>query len=299
MFTPQQEAILLNNIGGAWMLVNGTELPKVAVPMLMRAIASYDYQLILKAVERVVMAGKGRLTLADIVSELQSNDGRPSAEEAFGICCQTLNEAITVVWTTEMAEAWGVASGLMEMGDKYNASRAFKDRYDRIVSESRMSGVKVQWLANIGTDPGSRQQAIEQAVSAGLITSVQAIQLLPSYAPDGQKVLASIEQKAALRIEGKTVPPELSRADELRLANEAMKKRKEEAAKRNPEQPRPDGTKSRRDSMAIFEEAEKLGVISAGAEKREWLAKAAAGEDMRELQALILLHLVKNKAAAK
>ena len=54
------------------------------------------------------------------------------------------------------------------------------------------------------------------------------------------------------------------------------------------DKPRYDGAKSKRDTLAIFDDAERLGVFKNEHERKYWLNKAGNGESMRDLQVLML-----------
>lgn len=296
MFDKSQRAQIATAINGTWQLANGSALSESALFVFLDDVSGYPFDAVMTAIARVRRQGK-KMTSGDVMRHLDNMDGRPSTEESWGIASQVLDEQITVIWTTEMAAAWDVAQPLLEMGDRFSAARAYKERYASLVEEARLCRVAVHWTANIGTDASSRQRAIEEAVAQQKISAEQAVVLLPSYAPDAKQVYAAIEQQTQLRIENKTAPV-TDRVAELRAANEAMRQRKAEAAKQAEQNQRPDGTKSRRDSMAIFEIAEQLQVFTGDAERRDWAAKAAAGEDMRELQRRILLRKASAKAGA-
>ena len=58
-----------------------------------------------------------------------------SADEAWAIAIESLDEDKTIVWTEEMAQSFGFVRALVEMGDKFSAARAFKDRYSALVEK--------------------------------------------------------------------------------------------------------------------------------------------------------------------
>lgn len=118
---------------------------------------------------------------SDVMAQLadaSAADGRPTADEAWAML--PFDEAQSVVWTDEMAQAWGVAAPCMP--DKIAARMAFRAAYERMVAEARRSGLRVQWTASLGTDKEARREALERAVRAGRITQHHADGLLP--APD-------------------------------------------------------------------------------------------------------------------
>lgn len=96
-------------------------------------------------------------------------DGRPTPDEAWAIAISGRDESETVVWTSEIAEAFSACRPVLETGDKIGARIAFKDTYTRIVTESRVLGHSVKWDVSLGHDSTKRFMALEKAKDAGLI----------------------------------------------------------------------------------------------------------------------------------
>lgn len=88
------------------------------------------------------------------------------------------DEAETVVWTDQIAEAAGIAQPILDAGDEVGARMAFRDAYERILREH--GDKPPRWFASLGTDPGRRTVAIERGVRAGLLTKTHAEKLLPA-----------------------------------------------------------------------------------------------------------------------
>ncbi len=109
---------------------------------------------------------------ADIVAQLdgaKADDGRPGPEEAWVIAMDASDESRTLVWTQEIARAWGVARHVQEQGDNIGARLTFKEVYGRLVAEARAAGVEVQWQATLGQNGEQRDAALERAHAAGLL----------------------------------------------------------------------------------------------------------------------------------
>lgn len=108
---------------------------------------------------------------ADILAQIEGaeeNDGRPGAEEAWAMCQPAADQARTVVWTAEMAEAWGIAWPLLHNhGDEVGARMAFKEAYQRLTSSARKQRRAVEWSATLGHDEAMRADALREAVTAG------------------------------------------------------------------------------------------------------------------------------------
>lgn len=107
---------------------------------------------------------------ADIIHQIEGaaeNDGRPGAEEAWSMCLPAADEARTVVWTAEMAEAWGLARVVLDAGDEVGARMTFRETYSRLIASARKQRRPVEWSATLGHDEAMRADALRDAVSAG------------------------------------------------------------------------------------------------------------------------------------
>jgi hypothetical protein len=139
-----------------------------------------------------------------IVARCKLLDGRPDENEAWAVAITSQDERETVVWTSEMAEAFGLARPLLDAGDEIGARMAFKDAYKRLVDDARATNKPVQWSVSAGWDASRRQIAIEKATVAGLLTGPQPHLALPDESglpnekPEGLKrVLEAIAQLQA------------------------------------------------------------------------------------------------------
>jgi hypothetical protein len=290
MFKPEQISKLSETISAMWLLINAQPLSEAAIDIFIDDVSGIPFESVMLAMLTARRQCKSRISIGDLMKQLQNMDGRPSAEEAWSIASQVMNEAVTVIWTTEIAEAWQVAFPLVEMGDKFSAARAFKEKYESAVLIARSERRTAHWIANIGDDQGLRQLAIEQATNERKLSPEYAMQLLPSYKPVADGVYAAIDSKVTGLIENKiAIIAPLDRVAEIKTAAEKHNERiagLKKAAGVADE--RPDRTKCKRDSLAIFEQAESMGIFADNAESKLWAAKAASGDDMRELQIRIL-----------
>lgn len=108
---------------------------------------------------------------ADILAQIEGaaeNDGRPGAEEAWAACQPAADQSRTVVWTAEMAEAWGIAWPLLHNhGDEVGARMAFKEAYARLLVDARKQRRPIEWSATLGHDEAMRADALREAVGIG------------------------------------------------------------------------------------------------------------------------------------
>jgi len=158
--------------------------PKVLAPnakaLFFRMMAEYSLAEVRAAIAAHLQdtdVGQFAMQPAHVIAQikkLEKCDGRPSVEEAWGIAVAARDEANTVVWFDELAQAFGVARPLLTgRGDETPARMAFKEAYDRIIAKARKERKELKWFASYGTDSTQREAAIEKAVIAGLLPAPQ------------------------------------------------------------------------------------------------------------------------------
>ncbi len=158
----------------------GRELSDVALEIMARDLAAYPEPAVLEALARCRRELRC-LTLADVLDRLPG--GHPGAEEAWAICARCLNdEAQTVVWTQQMASAFGVALGLQ--GDPVAARMAFKEVYAASVARVRLEGRMPVWTISPGTDKSGRELTILEALEKERISVDYARATLPYHRED-------------------------------------------------------------------------------------------------------------------
>lgn len=141
--------------------------------MVFRALAAHDLRAVRAAFDahiRDPQRGRFAPLPADLLLHLEgdaADDGRPGAEEAWALCQAAADQGRTVVWTAEMAEAWGIAWPVLQAGDEVGARMAYRDAYRRLTGEARKARRPVQWSATLGTDARLRDDALRVAVDAG------------------------------------------------------------------------------------------------------------------------------------
>ncbi|WP_431068183.1 hypothetical protein [Ralstonia holmesii] len=124
---------------------------------------------------------------ADVVARMpKASDVRPEVDEAWAIAIRAADESETVVWTTEIAEAWHVAQPVFH-GDEIGARMAFKAAYARIVERNRGVNAAPEWVVSQGHDSGRRKEVLAQAVREGRLQLEQAKSAVPLLAGPGGK----------------------------------------------------------------------------------------------------------------
>lgn len=112
-------------------------------------------------------AGRFAPTPAHIIAKLQGNDGFPSADEAWAVALESMDEAATLAVSREIMAAKSIAETVMDWGDKYGARKAFVSAYEREVAQSRDQGRGHKWVLSQGHDASRREEGIDQAISQG------------------------------------------------------------------------------------------------------------------------------------
>ncbi len=175
--------------------LTNTQLSAAAAKVMASDLSPYPPPQVLGALARCRKELKGRLTVADVVSRLE--DGRPGPEEAWAALPH--DEAQSVVWTEEMAGAWGVALALIEEGERVAARMAFLESYRGRVQKARDAALPVRWTVSFGTYAEARQVALDSALRLGRISPARALELgfspaaehLPQIVHDAAKRLTS------------------------------------------------------------------------------------------------------------
>lgn len=223
---------------------------------------------------------------ADLLAHLEkaaADDGRPSPEEAWSTAIKSMDEAVTVVWTTETAEAWAaVGCELMAAGDKFNASRGFIAKYQELVATARKQGRKARWEVSQGHDKELRHSALETAYRAKLISRETVIQMLPRHNQDTGPIVAAIAGNVAKMI-GTDKP--LAAVTDAQHASQRLRDLIASVAK----SPEPVKQKpSAENSVRIVNEAIEMGVIRDLKEIDHWMTLARNREGVSGLQLLML-----------
>ncbi len=219
------------------LLSRGTYSPNPTNTALwFRSLIAHDLAVIRAAFDAHVkdpVRGKFVPVPSDILAQVEalSSDGRPGVEEAWAMVPQS--EAETVVWTKEMAEAYGVAAPLINAGDRIAARMAFKEAYSRAMTLAKASGRPVVWLICLGSDWEQRKRALAAAADAGRISPELAYEncaALPAPAsvtallpPPNPPKRATARQQLQALIDGKRAAPlkPLAWAHDLQAREEA------------------------------------------------------------------------------
>lgn len=203
--------------GACALLSRGSYQPNVESTLLFfRSMQAYPLSTVLRALTAHVSdPQRGRFVPvpADLIAQIDgaaANDGRPGAEEAWAIAVRAADEAATIVWTEEMAQAWGACSSVMNLGDEVGARMAFKEAYNRLVEDARRLQRPVQWTPTLGHDLAQRHEALSRAEVAGLLPGGEALRLAPPTKVERKQLSklleTSVQRQAAASNEAITDP---------------------------------------------------------------------------------------------
>jgi hypothetical protein len=175
----------------------GQQISDGAVQAMVDELMRYPEGDVLESLSRCRRELRTRvLTLSDVLDRMPG--GHPGAEEAWAIVSAAIGprgierEDVSIVWTDEMREAFGVALPLGQ--DKVAARMAFKEAYTARVSAARANRQRPQWAVSLGYEPQGREVAVQQALSRNQISQAHAALLLPPAEPVAAEVMALVEQ---------------------------------------------------------------------------------------------------------
>lgn len=155
--------------------VAGQDISDLAIQAIVKELSAYPAPHVHMALTRC-MKELRKITLVDILDRLPN--GHPGPEEAWAVVSRTMdNEAVSIVWTEEMAQAAGTARSLAH--DPVAARLAFKETYTALVQQARLRQQAPKWSASLGYDQHGREQALQEAVDKGRLGLEYARKLLP------------------------------------------------------------------------------------------------------------------------
>lgn len=205
MLSDREMQWLVQQIVGTAELL-GQEIKPAAAAMLAEDLAAYPADLLAKAFSRVRTEHTGKLTPKVILDRIDEAMGRPSANEAWAMALNALDERKTVVWTSEMSDAWAVAHELATKKDIVGARMAFIATYERLVRTARDERRLPVVTISEGWDRELRGQAVEKAVQLGYLSAQAAAAYVPALEAPAIKPVALLAGNVVTAIDA---PPEV------------------------------------------------------------------------------------------
>jgi hypothetical protein len=183
------------------LLSRGSYAPNdIGTAMFFRALSRYSLKDVRGAFDaHMADPERGRFVPApaDLIAQLDrsfQDDGRPGPEEAFAMVQPAFNEDDSVVWTEEMAHAWGACRAL---DNEVSRRMVFKETYVAAVAKARADRKPVNWMLAEGNDHGRRVEAVKRAQMAGIpIEHHRADELLSLAPPKAPVALLTTDVKA-------------------------------------------------------------------------------------------------------
>lgn len=163
---------------------NQYEPNPASTAIFFKALAEYPLEAVRAALDNHVRTSRFVPVPADLLDFLRGDDGRdgrPGAEEAWATAMRCRDERETVVWTSEMSTAWGVAAVLVPTDD-IGARMAFREVYEREVKQARAAGRPLKWNVLFGHDQARRAEAVKRAQAEGKVIDGTALEVL-DYTP--------------------------------------------------------------------------------------------------------------------
>jgi hypothetical protein len=175
----------------------GQQMNPEGIALMAEDLSAYNINDVDRAL-RKMRKKRVRFSISVVEEYIQAEDGRPSVDVAWATMPK--DESETAVVTQEMLGAWSVAWEQYCTKDVVGAQISFKREYQRLVDESRESGVPTDWTASLGHDKDGRDSVlIEAAVDGRLL--VNYVKSRTDY--DSYKALATATKNKDLLIECK------------------------------------------------------------------------------------------------
>lgn len=184
------------------------EFSPAAASVFLSDLAGYDKAAVMAALVRCRRELRGPLTIEAVVSRI--DDGRPTADEAWALL--PFDESTTVVWTTEMQIAWGVALTLLQERDRTAARLAFRDRYNAAVAQARNEKIPAAWIVSFGSDRLGAEAVLLSAFERNRLSFdyIVSLGIDPAKIPSKNSQLAGSSQPKQLQAVMQLVHSKLS-----------------------------------------------------------------------------------------
>ena len=157
--------------------LTGARLSEGAVEVMVEHLSGYDTAQVLAALHRCQLELRGPLTLGAIMDRL--DDGHLGPESAWALV-GGLREDDSVVWTEEIAQAYGGVLGLLP-DDPIAARMAFLETYRGLLGTARSQRRAPVWMPSLGFNAAARVAALGAAVATGRLTVEVAGRNLPRH----------------------------------------------------------------------------------------------------------------------
>ncbi|WP_053064105.1 hypothetical protein [Caballeronia mineralivorans] len=162
-----------------------------ALKLWFKMLAPYSIEQVRGALRHHMQTGRFAPVPVDVIGYIdKSIDCWVSDNEAWAIAKLAYAKPgdpgrNTVVVCNEIEQALDHVRHLLDEGDNFNASRAFRDCYTRIVDVARQKQQKPRWRVSLGTDNSQHETVIGKAVNEGRIALADGRAAFPLLACPG------------------------------------------------------------------------------------------------------------------
>jgi hypothetical protein len=152
---------------------------KEVIKVIISELQKYKQPQLEKAFTDLRM-GKGTLSFGEIISAI--DDGRPTALEAWAMANKSEYESYCS--NNEIDEAMEVANSLIASGERFNSSKAFIQKYDKVVADHKQKGIEPVYYMSYGWDKTQHREAELFAETKGWIA--------PKSKPDQKQIEGTV-----------------------------------------------------------------------------------------------------------
>lgn len=152
----------------------GRDVTEALLSLWWAQLQRWPFAVVSEALSAHVERSRFMPTIAEVIEWITAADAsakRPGADEAWAMVPK--DEDSSAMLTAEMLGAWGVARRVLAEG-AIHARRAFVDAYQRLCAEAVARREPVRWVLSQGHDKARLAEVVDDALAAGLLSSVEA-----------------------------------------------------------------------------------------------------------------------------
>lgn len=125
-----------------------------------------------------------------------------SPDVAWSKALESEDERLTIIWTDEASESYGIAKPALDAKDKFTAGRAFKDHYAKLIDKAKLEQRMPKYWTSLGDDAEHRLTTV-QANSGLLVLDEKQEKSLVGYISEQKQPLPTdvSERLAKIRAE--------------------------------------------------------------------------------------------------
>lgn len=188
---PNDKAVFVDSLKSCFANYREPVPPEAVIDDWMGHLAPYSIMQVGNAIEHHKRNSRFVPVLFDILSLLPKDPSDwPDSSIAFGEML-LIESGRFMLTTKEHIAAFEAARPLLEVRDRFNASKAFAERYDALVTAAKNAGSRAAWfVSNSGSDHDGmyRREALREGARSKRITGEQGKTLAMLLPPEADKV---------------------------------------------------------------------------------------------------------------